>query len=209
MTLRSSTKAIPLDLVIPLYLSLQPYYSLVCHFLSLSSRFEPYFQAAPPPSPTSTHAIPIHPTPKPDPFYGHEFIARLCARFITHLFTCPESLPSSTHSQAKLPFFIAYALHRTKLHQAVTIAALVLLQRLNARFPTARGSSGHRLFISNQAPPPLSSDGNSTPSCNPYASKTGSIPKTISPEPFIPHQLSFKSYCPPGQWFYPSFSSSS
>jgi hypothetical protein len=56
--------------------------------------------------------------------------------------------PSSTHSQAKLPFFIAYALHRTKLHQAVTFGALVLLQRLKARFPTARGSSGHRWFIS-------------------------------------------------------------
>jgi hypothetical protein len=30
----------------------------------------------------------------------------------------------------------------------VTFASLVLLQRLKARFPTARGSSGHRLFIS-------------------------------------------------------------
>jgi len=39
-------------------------------------------------------------------------------------------------------------LHRTKLHTAVTFAALVLLQRLKARFPSARGSSGHRLFIS-------------------------------------------------------------
>ncbi|KAJ7693746.1 hypothetical protein B0H14DRAFT_3531056 [Mycena olivaceomarginata] len=43
---------------------------------------------------------------------------------------------------------VLYCLHRTKLHQAVTYAALVLLQRLNARFPTARDSSGHRLFIS-------------------------------------------------------------
>jgi len=51
-------------------------------------------------------------------------------------------------SQAKLPHFIAYAFHRTKLHESVTFAALVLLQRLKARFPTARGSSGHRLFIS-------------------------------------------------------------
>jgi hypothetical protein len=34
------------------------------------------------------------------------------------------------------------------LHVAVTFAALVLLQRLKARFPSARGSSGHRLFIS-------------------------------------------------------------
>jgi len=85
---------------------------------------------------------------KPDPFYGHEQIARLCGRFITHLFACPEYPPTSTHSQAKLPYFIAYALHRTKLHTSVTFAALVLLQRLKARFPTARGSSGHRLFIS-------------------------------------------------------------
>jgi len=85
---------------------------------------------------------------RPDPFYGHEDTARLSARFITHLFTCPELPPASTHSQSRLPFFIAYALHRTKLHQSVTYAALVLLQRLKARFPTARGSSGHRLFIS-------------------------------------------------------------
>jgi hypothetical protein len=75
-------------------------------------------------------------------------MARLCARFITHLFACPEYPPTSTHSQAKLPHFIAYAFHRTKLHESVTFAALVLLQRLKARFPTARGSSGHRLFIS-------------------------------------------------------------
>nr|GAT57840.1 alternative cyclin Pcl12 [Mycena chlorophos] len=88
------------------------------------------------------------PSSKADPYYGHEYIANLCARFITHLFACPPFPPQSTHSQAKLPYFIAYALHRTKLHQAVTYAALVLLQRLKARFPTARGSSGHRLFIS-------------------------------------------------------------
>jgi hypothetical protein len=69
-------------------------------------------------------------------------------RFITHLFACPEHPLQSTQSQAKLPHFIAYALYRTKLHSSVTFAALVLLQRLKARFPTARGSSGHRLFIS-------------------------------------------------------------
>ena len=48
----------------------------------------------------------------------------------------------------KLLYFIAYALHRTKLHPSVTFASLVLLQRLKARFPTARGLSGHRLFVS-------------------------------------------------------------
>jgi len=83
-----------------------------------------------------------------DLFYGQEEIARLSARFITHLFACPELPPVATHQNARLPLFIAYALHRTKLNPCVSIAALVLLQRLKARFPTARGSSGHRLYIS-------------------------------------------------------------
>jgi hypothetical protein len=30
----------------------------------------------------------------------------------------------------------------------VTLSGLLLLQRLKARYPSARGSSGHRLFIS-------------------------------------------------------------
>ncbi|KAG2069647.1 hypothetical protein BDR04DRAFT_1232124 [Suillus decipiens] len=97
-----------------------------------------------PPKPQSTQPTTRH----SDPFYGHEQVSRLCARFITHLFACPEYPPSSSNSQVKLPHFIAYALHRTKLHSSVTFAALVLLQRLKARFPTARGSSGHRLFVS-------------------------------------------------------------
>ncbi|KAJ7076819.1 hypothetical protein B0H15DRAFT_571811 [Mycena belliarum] len=99
----------------------------------------------------SAYSVPPSSQPqstKTDPYYGYETIAQLSARFITHLFACPPFPPQSTHSQAKLPYFIAYALHRTKLHPAVTYAALVLLQRLKARFPTARGSSGHRLFIS-------------------------------------------------------------
>ncbi|KAJ7921039.1 hypothetical protein B0H13DRAFT_2318796 [Mycena leptocephala] len=70
---------------------------------------------------------------KTDLVYGYEYTAQLSARFITHLFACPPFPPQSTHWH---------------LHQAVTCAALVLLQRLKSRFPTARGSSGHRLFIS-------------------------------------------------------------
>ena len=88
------------------------------------------------------------PNSKTDPYHGQEQLAKIAARFITHLFACPDYPPSSTHSHAKLPYFIAYALHRTKLHQSVMFAALILLQRLKARFPSARGSSGHRLFIS-------------------------------------------------------------
>ncbi|KAG2122711.1 hypothetical protein BD769DRAFT_1746070 [Suillus cothurnatus] len=75
-----------------------------------------------------------------DPFYGHEQVALnthphwLCAHFITHLFASP-------------PFYFLY-LHHTKLHSLVTFAAFVLLQQLKVRFPTARGSSGHHLFVS-------------------------------------------------------------
>ncbi|KAG1882541.1 uncharacterized protein F5891DRAFT_1250393, partial [Suillus fuscotomentosus] len=67
---------------------------------------------------------------------------------INHLFTCPEYPPSSSNSQVKLPHFIAYALHQTKLHSSVTFAALIPLQQLKVCFPTAQGSSGHHLFVS-------------------------------------------------------------
>ncbi|BEI81266.1 hypothetical protein CcaverHIS002_0204260 [Cutaneotrichosporon cavernicola] len=85
-----------------------------------------------------------------DPFYGHEETALLCARFISSLFQCPN-IPAATHAGAPTPslaHFVAYALHRTRLPSVVTFAALLLLQRLKTRFPAARGSSGHRLFIS-------------------------------------------------------------
>ncbi|KAI5984561.1 hypothetical protein EDC04DRAFT_2549755, partial [Pisolithus marmoratus] len=55
--------------------------------------------------------------------------------------------PSSSVSKVKLKFFIAYALHCTKLHPLVTFIAVVLLQRLKACFPTACGLSGHQQFI--------------------------------------------------------------
>ncbi|KAI6116024.1 hypothetical protein F5141DRAFT_1266388 [Pisolithus sp. B1] len=102
-----------------------------------------YPQPVPSAKPPSTQ-----PVARQDEYYGHEHASLLCTRFITHLFACPELPPSSSGSKVKLQKFIAYALHRTKLHPSVTFAALVLLQRLKARFPTARGSSGHRLFIS-------------------------------------------------------------
>ncbi|KAG0692485.1 hypothetical protein DFH29DRAFT_779182, partial [Suillus ampliporus] len=60
--------------------------------------------------------------------------SRMCARFITHLFACPKYPPSSSNFQIlsiiiqlpnmphlKLPHFIAYALHRTKLHASATL----------------------------------------------------------------------------------------
>lgn len=74
----------------------------------------------------------------------------MCAGFITSIFGCPN-VPPATHPGQPTPtlaHFIAYALHRTRLPSVVTFAALLLLQRLKTRFPAARGSSGHRLFIS-------------------------------------------------------------
>ncbi|KAH8835553.1 hypothetical protein DL96DRAFT_64634 [Flagelloscypha sp. PMI_526] len=105
------------------------------------------------PAPVAHHksakAPPSGQVAKPtDAFYGHEKIATLCARFITALFQCPLSPQGMPSRQLQLPYFIAYAVHRTRLHPCVTYAALVLMQRLKARFPTAKGSSGHRLFIS-------------------------------------------------------------
>lgn len=69
---------------------------------------------------------------------------------ITSLFACPN-IPTPTTSGSPTPtlaHFVAYALHRTRLPSIVTFASLLLLQRLKTRFPAARGSSGHRLFIS-------------------------------------------------------------
>lgn len=76
---------------------------------------------------------------------------------ITALFACPlDSTSSSVNGPPssasrpppRLAEFIAYALHRTRLPDVITFQALFLLRRLKSRFPAARGSSGHRLFIS-------------------------------------------------------------
>ncbi|KAI0282484.1 hypothetical protein BGY98DRAFT_954300 [Russula aff. rugulosa BPL654] len=103
------------------------------------------------PSATTTAHIPSSGAAS-DPYHGHEHSAKLCARFVSHLFACPDvpppPAPPSTNPTPRLDHFIAYALHRTRLHSSVTFAALYLLQRLKARFPAAKGSSGHRLFIS-------------------------------------------------------------
>ena len=112
-----------------------PPYGLFCS--SSLTNVQPTKPAPPQPSPA-----------RPDPYYGHENTARLYAQFITHRFACPEYSPTSSGSNTNLPYFIAYALHRTKLHGSVTFTALVLLQCLKARFPTAHGSSDHHLFIS-------------------------------------------------------------
>ncbi|TYJ56978.1 hypothetical protein B9479_002257 [Cryptococcus floricola] len=101
-------------------------------------------------SATATASSSRPPTRSEQTFYGHEETAVMAARFITSLFQCPN-IPSPTVPGAPTPtlaHFVAYALHRTRLPSVVTFAALLLLQRLKKRYPAARGSSGHRLFIS-------------------------------------------------------------
>lgn len=85
-----------------------------------------------------------------DPYYGHEETARMSSRFIRATFQCPDLPPASNPptAQPTLAHFIAYALYRTRLPHFVTLVALVYLQRLKHRYPSAKGSSGHRLFIS-------------------------------------------------------------
>ena len=46
------------------------------------------------------------------------FIEELNELF-THFFACSELPPTATNAHARLPYFIAYALHRTKLHACV------------------------------------------------------------------------------------------
>jgi hypothetical protein len=96
------------------------------------------------------------PTPKVtgDLYYGYEDLSRMCGRFIGALFSCPNvplfangTLPGGAACPS-LAHFIAYAIHRTRLPEVVVFTALFLLARLKERFPAARGSSGHRLFIS-------------------------------------------------------------
>ncbi|KAJ4482204.1 hypothetical protein J3R30DRAFT_3699623 [Lentinula aciculospora] len=97
---------------------------------------------------TSSKQATIPPPVQSKTFYGQEAISRLCARFITHLFGCPERPPNQSGWHVELPYYIAYAIYRTKLPECVVFSALALLQRLKSRFPSAKGSSGHRLFIS-------------------------------------------------------------
>ncbi|KAI0807002.1 hypothetical protein C8Q74DRAFT_1225376 [Fomes fomentarius] len=89
----------------------------------------------------------------PHPTQLHIHIAKLSSRFLIHLFACPLLHPDTSTRQIAIPKlqladFIAHTLSTARLHTSLAFAALYLLQRLKARFPAARGSSGHRLFIS-------------------------------------------------------------
>ncbi|KAL8284236.1 hypothetical protein RQP46_004985 [Phenoliferia psychrophenolica] len=101
-----------------------------------------------------------------DPFHGYKDAAELCEHVITSLFSPgpsgnvgvgQEGLDTPPHSpvlgkEAPPPLgeFIAYALYRTRLPISITHQALLLLNRLKTRYPSARGTatSPHRLFLS-------------------------------------------------------------
>ncbi|KAK4700246.1 hypothetical protein P7C70_g6004, partial [Phenoliferia sp. Uapishka_3] len=101
-----------------------------------------------------------------DRFHGYREAAELCEHVITTLFSPEpvgnvgigqEGLDTPPHSpvlgkEAPPPLgeFIAYALYRTRLPISITHQALLLLNRLKTRYPSARGTatSPHRLFLS-------------------------------------------------------------
>lgn len=91
-----------------------------------------------------------------DKFYGHRVIAEVAERMLMTFFSCShDSMAATADARSvsssnvpRLAHFVAYALYRTRLPMIVTYYALLLLKRLKTRYPVARGSSGHRLFIS-------------------------------------------------------------
>ncbi|KAG8739602.1 hypothetical protein FRC11_000638 [Ceratobasidium sp. 423] len=77
-----------------------------------------------------------------EPYFGHGFVAKLCARYLKTLFSCPEIPLSSTASSTRTPslvYFIAYALYLARLPSSVIFYALHLL--------LFQASSSHRLFL--------------------------------------------------------------
>lgn len=96
-----------------------------------------------------------------DRYYGHRQISEAIERMIMALFSCTQDSMSATleaqqqqqqhmsrHCAPRLSYFVAYALYRTRLPMMVVYFAMLLLKRLKTQYPVARGSSGHRLFIS-------------------------------------------------------------
>ncbi|KAH9458154.1 hypothetical protein MJO29_005276 [Puccinia striiformis f. sp. tritici] len=92
-----------------------------------------------------------------DPYYGYGPISMLSTSIVTTLFPPmvtnqeePYPVTETGKRMPKLVDFIAYALYRTRLNDAIVHSALLLLTRLKQRYPSARGtpSSPHRLFLS-------------------------------------------------------------
>lgn len=85
--------------------------------------------------------------PQPKTSAIHKNTAKMCARYLTHVFRCPpyDRLLNSTQD---LQGFVEDAFRRSRLHESVAYHALYLLSRLEATFPLSRCGSGHLLFAS-------------------------------------------------------------
>ena len=106
-------------------------------------------------SPTSARvpASSSQPVVAQDRYYGHRAFAQVAERYVIAHFACASDSMATTPDASsggapRLAYFIAYALYRTRLPMLISYHALLLLKRLKTRYPVARGSSGHRLFIS-------------------------------------------------------------
>ncbi|KAG1862044.1 hypothetical protein DFJ58DRAFT_776140 [Suillus subalutaceus] len=76
-----------------------------------------------PPKPQSTQPITSYKT-------HFTALSRLRGYVLSRPPFCLSRVSPSSNSQAKFPYFITYALHRTKPHSSVTFTVLVLLQGL-------------------------------------------------------------------------------
>ena len=111
----------------------------------------PHLDAQPMASPSAAAKQSV----RDDKFYGHRQMAEVAERMLMTYFSCKHDSMAATADASsvsssgapRLAHFVAYALYRTRLPTAVTYYALLLLKRLKTRYPVARGSSGHRLFI--------------------------------------------------------------
>lgn len=75
-------------------------------------------------------------------YQAGKVLARDMANYVISLFDCPVN-----KSIIPLADFIHYALYRTRLDVSVALSSMILLQRLKSRYPNAKGSSGHRLWL--------------------------------------------------------------
>ncbi|EAU92037.2 alternative cyclin Pcl12 [Coprinopsis cinerea okayama7 len=73
-------------------------------------------------------------------------LAFICARFLIHQFKSPMAMPRDSSTSKNLVKFISTLIRRAALEPSVPYAALLLLQRLKTRYPTAR-ATGHFLYF--------------------------------------------------------------
>src|SRR6266404_2790624 len=123
---------------------------------SLSFLYFPFSLPVPPstgPTPSWT-ILSLTPSTTPD------YTAKLCGRFVSHLFACPDvplpwHLPLPVHPQ--LDHFIVYALHHTRLHSealwSLRLSSLCLPRRPPPPAPPSTGPTPVGPFYRLRPPP--------------------------------------------------------